>query len=66
MKLARDCDCLVFSGKSFHRYDPVILSDFFLLIVRVNEIPSAERLAVLVLHDMDVRLCAKVILEANG
>ena len=50
LKLARDCDCLIFRGKSFHRYGPVILSDFFLLFVRANEIPCAERLAVLVLY----------------
>jgi len=40
--LARDCDCLIFRGNSFHRYSPVMLSDFFLLFVRANEIPSAE------------------------
>ena len=50
MELARDCDCLIFRGKSFHRYGPVILSDLFLLFVPANEIPSAERLAVLVLY----------------
>ena len=47
--IARDCDCLIFSGKSFHRYGPVILSDFFLLFVRANEILSAEKLDLLFL-----------------
>jgi len=41
---------LIFKGKSFHRYGLIILSDFFLLLVRIKEIPNAERLAVLVLH----------------
>ena len=50
MKLARYCHCLIVSGKSFHRYGPIILSDFFLLFVRANEILSADRLAVLVLY----------------
>ena len=42
LKRARDCDCLIFKGKSFHRYGPIIFSDFFLLLVRAKEIPNAE------------------------
>ena len=36
-------------GKSFHRYGPIVISDFFLLLGRAKEIPNAELLAVLVL-----------------
>ena len=41
MKLARrNGDYLI--GKSFHRYGPIIFSDFFLLLVRAKEIPNAH------------------------
>ena len=38
MKLARDGNCLLFKGKSFHSYGPIIFSDFLLLLVRAKEI----------------------------
>ena len=42
LKLARDCNCLIFKGKSFHRYGRIIFNAFFLLLVRAKEIPNAE------------------------
>ena len=48
MKLERDGDCLIFKGKSFHKYGPIIFRNVFLLLVQAKEIPNAERLAVLV------------------
>jgi len=64
LKLARDCDCLILKGKSFHRYGPIIYNDFILMLVRAKEIPNAEWLAVLVLYvwmSDCVSVCAKVI-----